>query len=201
MINKKTKLGVAAVVLSSVVGGSAIAAALPGAYVGADVGYGDVHQSVSGVDSSKDTGLAGRVFTGWQFNQYLATELGWSKFTNATAKVADPFLSANATVKTDAVDVVAKGILPVADSVNLYAKAGAAYVLSRADGSASAFGFTNKFDMKENKWFPTFGAGATYDFTPNVAADLSYSRIQKTGNTDLFNSTDLYTVGLIYSFG
>lgn len=201
MIINKTKLGVAAVVLSSVVSASAMAAALPGAYVGADLGYGVLHQSVSGVDNSKDSGLAGRAFAGWQFNQYLATELGWSKFTNATFKESSPFASAKATLKTDAVDVVAKGILPVADSFNLYAKAGAAYVMSRADVSASIFGFTGKADVEEKKWFPTFGAGATYDFTPNVAADLSYSRIQKTGNSDIFNSSDLYTVGLIYSFG
>lgn len=201
MINNKTKLGVAAVVLSSVVSASAMAAALPGAYVGAGLGYGNVHQSVSDVDNSKDSGLAGRAFAGWQFNQYLATELGWSKFTDATFKANSPFASVHGKLKTDAVDVVVKGILPVADSFNLYAKAGAAYVMSRADASVTLFGYPANYDEKENKWFPTFGAGATYDFTPNVAADLSYSRIQKTGNSDIFNSTDLYTVGLIYSFG
>src|SRR5690348_14285177 len=70
-------------------------AALTGPYIGGQLGYGNVHQGnfassavtdnapgtiVSSGNSSKDTGLAGRIFGGYQINQNFAAEMGYSKF-------------------------------------------------------------------------------------------------------------------------
>jgi opacity protein-like surface antigen len=204
MLNKK-------IVFSTVASLSLLAATNsiagePGVYLGAQAGYGDVHTF------SKDSGLAGRLFAGYQFDTNWAAEMGWTKFTTATqnstvtklvpvniglVNVNVPVkLPVKQNVKTDAVDLVAKGILPVGNNFNLYGKAGVAYLLAREDvttGRAHAH-------HNQNNVLPTFGVGATYDFTPNVAGDVSYNRIQKVGNSNV-NSTDYVGVGLIYSIG
>ncbi|VVC76561.1 Outer membrane protein A [Aquicella siphonis] len=237
MLTKKIMLGVAALGLSSLVTANAFAAA-PGFYVGGQLGYGNVHQSdISRTDmndligsavgnnkftvnsfnnSGKDTGLAGRLFAGYQVNSNWAGELGWSKFstmnTKASATATDnnpggSTVTANArgNIKTDAVDLVAKGIYPLQNNVSVYGKVGAAYIMSRAHASASASeaGVTVSGSGSKNshKIFPTVGVGASYDFTSNVAADLSYNRIQKVGSSSNIGSTDLVSVGLTYYIG
>lgn len=230
MLNKKTMLGVVAVSLSTLVAANAIAAQQPGVYVGGQLGVGNVHQSISSSDvnlpkgltfqsfnssTSKANAAAGRLFTGYQFNSNFATELGWTKFSNVDTKFSGKATQATfatlnvqqgkATTKTDAIDLVAKGIYPVSDNVNVYAKAGAAYVLSRTNTSETVIqqgkSTLVKGNKSENKLMPTFGVGASYDFNPNLAADVSYNRIQKVGGSSNINSTDLVSVGLIYSIG
>lgn len=226
-------LGVAALSFSTLVATNSFAIG-QGAYVGGQLGYGNVHQSnisrsnmnslfnyvletnttlTSFNNSGRDSGLAGRLFAGYQFDPTWAAELGWSKFSTMTTKAtaATTYLGIPVTatskgeVKTDAIDVVAKGTYPVADKVNVYGKLGVAYVMSRASATTtvSALGMngTEKDHDKANKLYPTFGAGATYDLTDKLAADLSYNRIQKTGGSSKIGSTDLVSVGLIYSIG
>lgn len=222
MLNKKTIVKAVVLGVSSLVAVSSFAAT-QGTYVGGQLGWGDVHQSIQassvsgyGINtktSSKDTGIAGRLFAGYQFDSNWAAELGWNKFSDADAKATSagkviglPYsYNAKATIKTDAIDLVAKGIYPVANNVNVYGKAGVAYVMSRYEEKAtSTLAGRNSYGRvndKESKLFPTFGAGVSYDFTQNVAADLSYNRIQKTGSSSKINSTDLVSVGLIYSIG
>ena len=129
-------------------------------YVGAQLGYGDVHQFHDD-DHGKDTGVAGRLFAGYQFNDYFATEMGWSKFSNATASYSysDAYNSANAkaTIKTDALDLVVKGILPVTSEVKVYGKLGAAYVMSRGNAKVSystIYGNGSDSYMKPNVVLP-----------------------------------------------
>lgn len=198
MINKKIALGVVALGLSA----AAISAnaATSGVYVGGQLGYGNVHQAdhVSGV---KDNHLAGRVFAGYQFNQNLAAELGWSHFSEVTAKdhgyYADYDYSAR--LNTNVVDAAAKGIVPVADNVSLYGKLGAAYVMESVHAHYGPFSAS----ASEKKLLPEAGVGVSYAFTDNVSADVSYTRIQKVGdkNKSDINSIDFAGVGVSYTFG
>lgn len=215
MLNKKILLGVATVGLSALVAVNA-SAALPGAYVGGTLGWGDVHQGgfpAPAFDTkSDDTGIAGRLFGGYQFDDTWGAELGWSRFSNATAKGKlvrgfGPFYSVtnlSGTIKTDAFDLVGKATLPIQDGFSVYGKAGIAYLYQRADVSISGGALVPSGVLKgsdnEHRIFPTFTVGTSYDITPNVVADLSWNRIQKVGSSDL-SSTDLVGVGLSYSFG
>ncbi|MBX3709558.1 MAG: outer membrane beta-barrel protein [Gammaproteobacteria bacterium] len=234
MLNRKIMLGVAALSLSTLAATSSFAIG-PGAYVGGQLGYGNVHQSnISRSDmtsllsnalstntvklssfsnSGHDSGLAGRLFAGYQFDTNWAAELGWSKFstmsTKATATTHDFVVpvtaQAKGEVKTNAIDLVAKGAFPVVDKVSVYGKLGVAYVMANATASADVFmpaggAESGKGSDKAHKLYPTFGVGATYDLTNNIAADLSYNRIQKTGSSNRIGSTDLVSAGLIYSF-
>lgn len=201
MLNKKVLLGVATVGVSALVAINANAA-IPGAYVNGILGWGDVHQdgaSGPGINSSstKDTGIAGRIAAGYQFDDTWAAELGYSKFSNATDKGNVLGLPYSATLKTSAVDLVGKASLPLQNGFSVYGKAGIAYLMESVNGSVAN---VNLGHDSEHKVFPTFTVGTAYDFTPNVVGDISWNRIQKVGSSDL-NSTDLVGVGISYYFG
>jgi opacity protein-like surface antigen len=237
MFSKKIMLGVVVLGISSAVAVNSYAA-LPGFYLGGQLGWGKVHQAnisrgdmnsilSSGLgtnnytvnsfsSSGSDDGIAGRLYGGYQFNTNWAAELGWSKFknmtTNAYSKATDnrtgsPVIaSASGTVKTDAFDLVAKGIYPIQNNINVYGKFGLAYLTERANGSASVYerdvlSASGSGHQNEHKVYPTFGAGVSYDIAPNVAADVSWNRIQKVGGSKTLGSTDLVGVGLTYFIG
>lgn len=227
MLNKKMMLSVVALGLSFATMSSF--AAHQGAYVGGQLGYGNVHQfkndeakAINDVPGWKasDKGLAGRLFGGFQFTPHLAAEMGLSTFSKATLKgtvtgstidfdVGPGSYTAHLKneLKINAVDLVAKGILPVSDKANLYGKLGVAYVMAHDDATVSVvsqdhpeINENTKVSDNENKLLPTFGIGATFDITDNLAADVSYTHIQKTGDTKLINNIDFAGVGLVYSF-
>jgi OmpA-OmpF porin, OOP family len=197
-------------------------AALPGIYLGGQLGWSNTHWSLSNIpgivaypslvpsnalaitgrlsSGSVDTnGLAGRAFLGYQFNDYWATEFGYSRFNNSDVRNAYVFIptttglinlrAADQNIREYAVDAVAKGIWPLCNCFGLYGKFGAAYI--NASG---------KYNNNANHINPTFGLGLSYDVTPNVPIDVSWNRIQKVGSSQI-PSTDLVTLGVGYHFG
>jgi OOP family OmpA-OmpF porin len=232
MLNKKI-LGVVAVGLSAIA--ISAQAATDGVYVGGQLGYGNVHtsgiqQSETNVgkvpsatftSSNKTTGLAGRVFGGYQFSPNWAAEFGWTKFSTANTKATSSLSvqtikmneAISSQIKTDALDLVAKGIFPVSNNVSLYAKLGAAYVIQRTESKGSASASVNGVKITvpasdqpsttkstAKKLLPTAGVGVSYAFNDKLSADLGYNRIQKVGNTSV-KSTDFVGLGITYSIG
>lgn len=213
MITKSTKLKVATLSLfTALVTTNTIAA--PGPYVSAQLGYGDTN--ISDFSTSESSGLAGRLAAGYQINPYFAAELGWTGFSNAEASDTSSAASsegivtatADTTVKTSALDLVGKATYPVNDKMDIYGKLGVAYVMqtTNVDGTLTiasqlspvteVYGVSDNYN--EYAWLPTFGIGANYHFTPRLAADVSYNRIQQVGDTTI-ESTDFVGVGLTYS--
>lgn len=218
---KKHILAVAVVSMAGAIMATNVSAAEAGPYIGGQIGYGNVHQGgfsntqlsevgIVSSNTSSDSGVAGRVFGGYQINQYFAAELGYSKFSNATAKTTvqtSPFSSAtlDGTIKTYAVDLVGKAILPLQCGFNIYGKAGAAYLSETADVTATintpGGAIRIKESDKESHVYPTFGAGVGYEVTKNIVADVSWNHIQVVGNSTDLKNTDLVAVGLSYNFG
>ncbi len=198
MIIKNTKLRVAALSLLVVISTTAFAESKP--YFGGQLGYGK-----SGAEDGLDgSGLAGRVFAGYQFNSYFATELGWTRFHNVTDNViiydAYDYLDLGYTMKTNALDLVGKGIIPVTSNMDIYGKLGVAYVMQSHNLKIdSSWGGSDSLHANEHAWLPTAGVGASYHFTPKLAADVSYNRIQHVGDTTV-GSADFVGAGLTYSF-
>lgn len=217
MLQRKLIIAAAIAGLSTLGFSATSSAALPGYYVGGQLGWAttgaadaddlefddtEIHPLSGDVD---DRGLAGRVFVGYQFNENWAAELGYTKFHNTKYDdiVAPPGVvipseddEDDASIKASAVDLVAKGILPLGNCFNLYGKLGAAYLITS--------GGDDEFEEGKNKLEPTFGAGISYDITPNVPVDLSWNRIQRVGgNRDEhpIGSTDLFSLGIAYNFG
>lgn len=222
MLKTFTKKHVLSAIAISMLGCGMLTAAnatcTPGAYVGGQLGWGDIHQGnfatptigTTTHDNFKDTGLAGRVFGGYQFNQNLAAEAGYTKFHNATANATTTVagigtVTTNGTIKTDAFDIVGKGILPLQNGFSVYGKLGAAYLretghinVTRTVGNASV---SASASADAHKVLPTFGAGGTYDITQNLAADVSWMHIQMVGSSSKLANTDFVGAGLTYKFG
>lgn len=185
MINKK-------LLISTVLAGAALGfamsanAAVAGPYLGVQGGWADTHwdNNTNGIGSDANSeNIAGRIFTGYQFNPYFAAEIGLLWPHNAT--------NLGVTVKELATDLNVKGIIPLAHNFNLYGKAGAAWVHANISG----YGFSDS----ANKVYPEAGAGLSYDITPNVPLDISYTRIQSLNNNSI-PSIDFIAAGIAYNF-
>ncbi len=157
--------------------GATAYAADNGAYVEGQLGYGNVDNSSGEVlpfsSSAAAEGVSGRVAAGYQFNQYIAVEGGYTM-------TGQDFLSS---VQQNALDLEVKGILPLADKFNVFGKLGGAYVDQRhnADGVE-----------------PLYGLGVGYDISPQMSTDVSWTRV--VGN-DSIKDSNLFAVGVAYHFG
>lgn len=231
-MKNKHILTIAIASISSVFIAANANAAVNGAYAGGTLGWGTIHQSTfnnsnaptntasgDGITESQSTssnegGFAGRIFGGYQFTRNFAAELGYTRFHNANSTQSsiitdDEGTSSQtlaSTIRTEAVDLVAKGILPLQNCFSLYGKLGAAYLhatntitlntVDPVEGNESG-----RFSGSANKIYPTFGAGVAYDITPHIVADASWNHIQKIGGSSSFSNTDLFGLGLAYNFG
>lgn len=214
----------------SVLGAMAANAAAPGVYVTGQVGYANTHMGgktqVSDVlgeyaqyvdpavqnKNLSDNGLAGRIAIGYQFNQNFAVEAGYLQLGESKLNlgaVHQPTGISEGTLKLqqNAIDLVGKGIIPVANNINVYGKLGIAYVTTDVKGTLKTPGAaTVNFDLNDNanvakhKWAPEAAIGVSYDITPNVSVDTSWTHIQPLGNNKPGN-IDFVAVGLGYNFG
>jgi opacity protein-like surface antigen len=206
------KLLISAVIIG--LSSSTAYAAAGGLYLGGQLGYGntgyDIHHAfiptyvlgtsttdISHVPNSSvsATGLAGRVYTGMQFNANLAAEVGYSLFSNANSNSGGAFKS---NISTQAFDVSGKLIYPVNNAFNIYAKGGAALVRASQDITGTTSAGLTSISSNTDPVRPRFGGGGAFYFTPSLALDTSWTRIQ--GNNNIQN-LDIYGAGLTYYFG
>lgn len=210
-----------------------------GPYLGAQVGWGYVHQgtfisyhlnrliqknykyiSLSPMDIlQRDTGLAERVFAGYQVNNYFALEMGYYHFApiqvntrlNGNITVLERFgidipikISSKTSVSTYAVDLVAKGILPVTQCFSVYGKLGLAYLNSNGSAKVSASFPLGEVKLSTtpsvNLVYPAFGVGMNYDLSKNASVDFSWNHIQKIHPCP-YPNIDFISAGVIYHFG
>lgn len=193
-------------------------AAMPGAYMGGGLGYGmlktpnyskeasSLVQSYS--LSQKWGGVSGRVFGGYNFNNYFGLEAGLARYANSKNKLEVPTtVTAREKYSGIAFDVVGKGYLPLADSgVSVYALGGAAYVRQRLSGNVDVVGGETRNLSKTNDGVrPMFGLGVAYTISPKVTTNLEFTRIQGVGNlkqdTTAIATSDLLTLNVAYHFG
>ncbi|MBX3709708.1 MAG: hypothetical protein KIT56_05105 [Gammaproteobacteria bacterium] len=189
------------------------------------------------VGKTKDNVFTGRLYIGYQFYSNAAIEFGYTKFRNISLNY-DALLNANSTItlnnvifspatftigndsrkdtlQQDGLDLMMKGILPINDRVDLYAKIGLTWLYTRTESELSisginnvilngtpnqinpplSFSITNK-DRSSNI-YPTLALGLNYYFTPDTGVDLSFSRIvgNSSGNQ---NNIDYLSAGIIY---
>jgi OmpA-OmpF porin, OOP family len=211
-----------------------------GFYIGGEAGWDKIHASPldgstfasnsagllnvgngSQTSSLTDSGISGRAYLGYQINQYIGAELGFTQFHNISSSVngtvttfgpltppGSSTVNGSSSITTNAVDLVAKATLPLPNNFNLYGKAGAAYVNQYTSYSGTTtisgttYGAANG-TITEHALRPTFGLGVSYNITPNWVADVSWNRIQQVGSSTSQNdipSSDLFGAGLTYFF-
>lgn len=185
--------------------------AVPGIYVTGQMGYANnsiefktPDDKVSNNDISK-SGLGGRVAIGYQCNPNFALELGY--FQAAQKKITlidaseDHIVAGHVALNQNAIDLLAKGIVPVRSNLNVYGKLGVAYVTTdfTLDSDSEKFNPMVEYVAKR-KWAPEVAVGVSYDIAPNVSLDTSWTHIQPLGRNTPGN-IDFVAVGLGYQFG
>lgn len=221
-MKKTVKLSLAILSLSALTG--VANAAVPGAYAGLGLGASSLDtpstqqifnskqiQLTGGSTSSSKGGLGETLFAGYNFNQYFGVEGGFLNFANSTYKANYKAVSVNRSVKysMDALDLVAKGYLPIPQSgFNLYALGGLAYVNSemKASQSSPVHGLNDSRSRNNRAFRPMVGAGISYDFPQtNVTTALEYSHIDGRGNTktstSAIPSANMIALKVAYNFG
>lgn len=198
-------------------------AAEDGMYVGLQLGQATNNYSASnlGIDSSQlalgplstsndRQKFGGRFYLGYQFNEYFAGELGYSRLGRNNIKNAFGLSGANVDIKPYAVDLMAKGMMTFNQWV-LFGKLGVAdarnthTVTCTASSNLPAGLFSGN---NQNKWRPAYGLGVAYDYTPAISFDLSINFIGngafKTSNNNSSNNIQdarLGALGIAYHFG
>lgn len=174
-------------------------ASIPGFYLLGQLGTANTHLEASDAAALAIGGkmvFTGRVAGGYQFNQHLAFEIGYTRFSDVNFSGIGGVPGQNVSLQEKAIDFMVKPMLPLSNNFNIYAKLGLAYF--KANGSAFVNG--QSYLGYSDSWDPSFGLGLGYDLTPAVTADLSWLRIQNVGSHTA-PSTDFYSVGLAYYFG
>lgn len=178
----------------SALGTMATQAATPGFYVSGQVGYAATHMKShlptgAGIGLAND-GLAGRVALGYKITPKVAVEVGYLQLPD----VKFPSTKDNATFSNEqyAVDVAAKGMLPLTPNVDMYGKIGVAYLTTQLNAPNE--------DIAKRTLAPEVAVGMSYDITPQVTVDTSLTHIQTLGSRRPGN-VDFLAVGVGYNFG
>jgi hypothetical protein len=200
------------IVLTSVLASSTLAvmtanAALPsGLYVSGQVGYADTNRPLTLSPNLANDGLAGRLAIGYKLIPSFAVELGYLQLPTTEVSKYIPGHFVTLSNQQHAIDVVAKGILPITSNVNIYGKLGAAYLTTQIQGTTTVdnIPFTvdlnSQLGIEKRQWAPEVAIGMGYDITPNVSVDTSLTHIQTIGNNRPGN-IDFLAVGVAYTFG
>lgn len=184
----------------------------PGIVVGIQGGYADSGfkaLDISGTDEfkvDKDTGLAGRIFVGYDFHKYFAIEAGYFLFGPKTEFKFNDVKAFD--VRTQAFDLVGKLKAPIMDNFGLYAKAGVGYLMQKYSASSDLRDTLNQLgvnasDDNVNKFDLVYGFGAYYNFAENWTVDAAFTRYNS-GHTKMDKDwqpvVDFYSLGISYKF-
>lgn len=175
-------------------------ASVPGFYILGQIGSGNTHAQASDADAisiNDRVVFTGRIAGGYQFNQNLAVEIGYIRFSDVDFSGVGGVLGQDVSVSEKAIDFIAKPMLPLSTNFDIYAKLGLAYF--KANGSTIVNGIS--YLGYSDSWVPALGLGLSYDITPSVLLDLAWTRLQSVGGDKAIPSADFYSVGLAYYFG
>jgi OmpA-OmpF porin, OOP family len=176
---------------------------------------GVVTKHTHSVKVDDENGFGGRVFLGYDFHKNFAVEAGYAYFGN-TAKimaVEDGKEAQLAGIKTSAFDLVGKAKIPVSNGFGIYAKAGVGYLQSKGfhdnvinDLLHIDTGIIRESDSESHVGL-VYGLGVSYDITPNIITDLSWTRYDgnpslKDGDKSTFKDyqPNLNTFGLAIAY-
>lgn len=175
-------------------------------------------KEIGGSTSSDRTDTAYKIAVGLKMNPYVALEAQYIDLGKASYKgsVSEPGVvsyTEKIDFKTSGLGANLVGTLPLND-FTLFAKAG--YHLLKTKGTlkdsiniTGVGSFSDSESKTVRKWTPSFGVGASYAITQELAVVAEYERYQDVANkkvdvygdkTSFKHNIDLASVGLRYNF-
>jgi len=157
---------------------AACSAANASPYIGASIGQATFDNASGSMDSSlvsgsaplelqDDSSLAGKLYAGYQFNEYFALEGslgGYDALDGDLVTVGDMMFFA----------IQPKVILPVGERFNLFAKAGLSYFNAEFKASNSIVGSTGYTTLSDTAFAGMYGLGAEFALTDNLHLEASW---------------------------
>jgi opacity protein-like surface antigen len=148
-----------------------------------------------------DEGAGWNVTAGYRINRYLAVEAGYVNLgtLSATHTIDIPAILGGGSfnfhreLETAGPSLTVFGLLPLADSWQLYARVGMLFadsdLTTRLNGGSSA---ASSFDSDAT----TLGAGAQYDWGGHWSARLEFQRTKDVGGDDVASDADVDSISL-----
>lgn len=137
-----------------------------------------------------------RAFLGYKFNNYAATEFGFTYFSTISYDSGGVTTCSGTTARARDMEVVGKLSYPIY-SFEPYAKAGAAVVYSMTSGGLNSGPNECGKTQYNNQIKPTYSVGAGYDLSQNWVADASLNRLIVPGS---ISSMTYFALGISYHF-
>ncbi|MDY7220460.1 outer membrane beta-barrel protein [Denitrificimonas sp. JX-1] len=183
----------------------------------------EIHQvgsmpGVSSRTSSDRSDTAYKIGLGLQANEYVALEfqylnLGEASYKGVASHVMAPSAVGSAKFKSETSGVGANivGSYPIED-FTVFAKAGYHYLKTKNALRVGVSGVgvdSSSLNKTVREWVPSFGIGASYSVTPELAVIAEYERYQGVANkklrydderVSLKHNVDLASVGVRYEF-
>ena len=164
-----------------------------GFYIGGSVGEASGDCNATAQTSCDDKDSAWKIFGGYQLNRNFAVELGYSDLGEVSS--SGPF---GTKVESTLWDLVAVGSLPLDNNFSLYGKLGAYRAEAELSSNVGVSGDKKTTDL-------TYGLGARYDFTRNLAVRAEWQRYQgiEVPNTVLTSGdsdADVLNIGVLWKF-
>ncbi len=198
-------------------------AATPGAYVGMGLGastlrtpdsyFFNTSNAAGSSNKRQHGGLGGRLFAGYNVNNYFGLEASYATYANSLYKANTTGRNASLKYSDDAVSLVGKAYLPLDDSgFNAYVLGGLADVRNQVrynnNGVPLASGVTAALKTGTHNYYsirPVYGIGMSYDLQDHVTTNLEVSRIQGKGNVkksvSAMPNADMISLNIGYNFG
>jgi OmpA-OmpF porin, OOP family len=161
-------------------------------YVGATVGQSKFKNACDGTTGScDDKDTAWRILAGYQLNRNFAVEAGYHDLGEAKASGA----GVNASISTKLGELLAVGMLPIANQFSLYGKLGGYYAKSEGTSNVGV-------SADEKNSGLTYGAGAQWDPMANLGVRLEWQQYHDVGGDSLGgkDNIDVLSVGAIWRF-
>lgn len=170
-----------------------------GFYLGAAIGQTQVDLDCTGASTCDDKDSSWKIFAGYQLNRNFALEFGYADLGEASLSgPTPPFGTTSAKIEATAFELVAVGLLPIADRFSIYGKLGLYRADTDAQATVTALGSASESDSNTDL---TFGVGVRYDFTRNLGIRAEWQRYSDVsagafGEGDI----DVIGIGLLWKF-
>lgn len=160
-----------------------------GSYIGGLVGYSTSDYGGGTTAKVDDSGTGYRLQAGYQFNANYAFEIGYIRFHTVNISRIGGVAGASSKITPQSMDANGKVIIPLSSAASTFGKVGLAYAETKGSGAGVSDGHSFR---------PIYGLGASYEFYPNMVAEVSWMQIPKGGS---IRRTDIVAFGLSYFFG